>query len=408
MHRRSFLNRTAGAALAALSARAAARAAGAAGHEAQRTPPEAPSDSPWTSHGPRPRLRELGIASGRLAPGPLNALTDVPGVRVGMATRIEDPAPGSAFREPIRSGVTAVLAAVPGRPAAAGFFSMNGNGEWTGTEAIRASGRLEAPILLTGTANIGRVYQAALSWMGREHGLGAARLPAPVVGETWDEFLSEVESRPIGEAETLRALRGASSGPLAEGAVGSGTGMVCYDFKGGLGTASRRIEAAGALYTVGALVQANHGSREELLVDGVRVGEAITGFMPEEPRRSKSILLFLATDAPLDGLQCERLARRAALGLARTGATSHHASGDLALAVSLTGARSRSVLNDERVTPLWNAAVEATEEAILNALCRAVTMRGARGRVVHALPIDTLIDVMARHGRLKPPAGRRS
>lgn len=406
MDRRSFLNRALGATLGAVPLLTGSRMA--AGPAAVRPPagprpvPAAPSRIPWTPRGPRPRLRDLGIAPGRLRPGPLNAITDVPGVRVGLATRIEDPSPGSEFREPIRSGVTAVLAAEPEAPAAAGLFVINGNGEITGTEAIRASGRLEAPILFTGTSNIGRVYQAALRWMGRARGRGPGSLPPPVVGETWDEFLSEVRTRPIGERETLRALESASSGPVEEGAVGSGAGMTCYDFKGGIGTASRRVRAAGALYTVGALVQANHGSRRELRVDGVPAGEEIPDLLPEKPRRSKSILLLLATDAPLDGLQCERMARRAALGLARTGATSHHASGDLALAVSLTGARSRSLINDEQVTPLWEAAVEATEEAILNALCRAVTVRGAGGRVAHALPIDRLIEILIRHGRLRP------
>jgi len=387
MNRRSFLHRTLGATLGAASLPSAADGTN--------------SSIPWTSLGPRPRLRQLGISPGRLEPGPLNAITDVAGVRVGHATRIEDPYPGGGFDEPIRSGVTAILAAAPGRPAAAGLFVLNGNGEMTGTEEIRATGELEAPILFTGTANVGRVYQAALGWLGRAH--PGRRLPPPVVGETWDDSLSEVRTRPIGERETLAALGAAASGPVEEGGVGGGTGMVCYDFKGGIGTASRRLHAAGRLCTVGAPVQANHGDRPELRIDGVPVGEEIPDLLPVEPRRSKSILLLLATDAPLDGEQCARLARRAALGLARTGAVSHHGSGDLALAISTTGARSSTLLVDERLTPIWRAAVEATEEAILNALCRATTMRGAGGSLVHALPIDRLIESLVRHGRLRAP-----
>jgi D-aminopeptidase len=362
-------------------------------------PAPGPPPGRWGQEGPRPRLRELGVSIGRFPAGPLNAITDVAGVRVGHATRIEDPAPGSGA-EPIRSGATAILAARPGRPAAAGFFSINGNGEMTGTEEIRATGRLESPVLFTGTSSVGRVWQAAYGWMERQYGAGPH--PPPVVGETWDTGLSEVRIRPVGEAQALEALARAGSGPVEEGAVGGGTGMECYEFKGGIGTASRRVEAGGEAYTLGALVQANHGRRRELRVDGVPVGEEIRDLMPEEPaRRAKSILLLLATDAPLDALQCERLARRAALGLARTGATSHHGSGDLALALSTTGAAARALVNDEQVTPLWDAAVEATEEAILNALCKAVTMRGARGRRVHALPIDRLVEILVRYGRLR-------
>jgi D-aminopeptidase len=403
MDRRSFLNRALGATLGAAALDSPARGseppapAGVRGNLRR-----APSRIPWTPLGPRPRLRDLGLSPGRLPAGPLNAITDVPGVRVGQATRIEEPFPGCGFEEPIRSGVTAILAAAPGRPAAAGVFVINGNGELTGTEEIRATGELEAPILFTGTANIGRVHQAAEGWLARSH--PGRRLPPPVVGETWDESLSEVRTRPIGERETLAALSSASSSAVEEGAVGGGTGMVCYEFKGGIGTASRMARAAGRTYMLGALVQANHGERSELRVDGVPVGEEIADLLPEEPRRSKSILLLLATDAPLDGGQCERLARRAALGLARTGAVSHHGSGDLALALSTRGGRTRSFLNDERLSPLWQAAVEATEEAILNALCRATTMQGARGRKVHALPIDRLIASLIRHGRLAPPA----
>jgi D-aminopeptidase len=382
MRRRSFLGRALGAVAAGLLSGAAAR------------------PIPWKQDGPRPRLRDLGLSPGRFPTGPLNAITDVAGVRVGHATRIEDPEPGSGL-EPIRSGATAILAARPGRPAAAGFFSLNGNGELTGTEEIRATGRLESPILFTGTSNVGRVWQAAYGWMERQYGPGP--LPPPVVGETWDTGLSEVRSRPIGEAQALQALAGARTGAVEEGSIGSGTGMECYEFKGGIGTASRRVEVGGETYTLGALVQANHGSRRELRVDGVPVGEAIPDLLPDgPPRRAKSILMLLATDAPLDALQCERLARRAALGLARTGATSHHGSGDLALAFSSTGAGGRALVNDEQVTPLWEAGVEATEEAILNALCKAVTMRGARGRRVHALPIDRLIEILIRHGRLRP------
>ncbi|TKD11960.1 P1 family peptidase [Polyangium fumosum] len=361
----------------------------------------------------RRRIRDLGIGIGSLTPGRWNAITDVPGVRVGHVTRIEGEGPLVPGRGPIRTGVTVIL---PGDdvwrdniPAAR--FTLNGNGELTGVSTIDRHGLLETPIFLTDTSNIGRVMDGALAWMlDRYPEIGdSAPVPTPIVGETWAAFLHDAEGRHLTEEHVREAISAARSGPVEEGAVGGGTGMLCYEFKGGIGTASRRLPAAMGNYTLGVLVQTNHGRRAQLRIDGVPVGREITEGMPYEGRKSKSILIIGATDAPMTPVQLGRLAKRMALGLARTGAVSMHGSGDLLLFFS-TGVRVRRgavsmdvpVWNDEHISVAHEAAVEATEEAILNALAMARTMTGIHGNTAHALPLDRLPDIMRKYGRPIP------
>jgi D-aminopeptidase len=331
-------------------------------------------------------------------------------VRVGHATRIEgdgDLVPG---RGPIRTGVTAIL---PGddvyreSPAAARFV-LNGNGELTGLGAVDRNGLLETPIFLTDTSNVGRVMNGAITWMLDTYPeIGdTAPVPVPIVGETWAAFLNDDQGRHIHDEHVLAAIRGAKSGPVIEGAVGGGTGMTSYGFKGGIGTASRRLPKEQGGYTIGVLVQTNHGRRAQLRIDGVPVGEEIRDLTPVERKKSKSILLVGATDAPMLPSQLGRLCKRMALGLARTGAIAMHGSGDLLLFFS-TGARVKrgaalaevSIWNDEQINAAHQAAVEAAEEAILNALCMAETMTGINGNTVHALPLERLPGIFRKYGR---------
>lgn len=365
----------------------------------------------------RMRVRELGIAPGTMPPGRFNAITDVAGVEVGYTTLIRGEGRLVVGEGPVRTGVTAILPAGKerGDRLLAADFTLNGNGEMTGIGAVRRIGLLDAPILLTNTSSVGMVYDAALGWMA-ERRPGPMRFgggPEPVVGETWDAFLNDTEGRHVHAEHVRAAIEGASGGPVAEGCVGGGTGMVCYGFKGGTGTSSRVTDGGkkGRPYTVGVLVQANHGRRPQLTVEGVPVGREIPELMPERGEaRSKSILVVVATDAPLLPVQLQRLAKRTALGLARTGTLSMHSSGDLALAFSTANrlpARSVApvaelrVLDDEAITPLYQATIEATEEAVLNALTMATTMTGRDGNRVHALPLDRLVEVMRRYGRIK-------
>ena len=354
---------------------------------------------------PRARLRDLGLRTGQLPPGPLNAITDVAGVRVGHATVIHD-SPSVA-----RTGVTAIWPGGPdiwARAVTAGFHVLNGDGEMTGTIWIEEQGLLAMPLCITNTHSVGVVRDAVIAYAVRER--VPMRWLLPVVGETYDGWLSEADRFPVTAAHAFAALDGASSGAVAEGCVGGGTGMICHEFKGGIGTASRIVTAAGATCTVGALVQANYGSRDLLRVDGVPVGLEIgRDVVPshrEIPALGGSIIAVLATDAPLLPIQCKRLARRATIGLAWVGGIGANSSGDIFLAFS-TGNRVSTaaplspvqMIAPDEMTPLFQAAAEATEEAILNALTAAETTAGRRGRVVHALPLDRLQEVMRRHGR---------
>ncbi len=357
----------------------------------------------------RSRLRDLGITVGSLPTGRWNAITDIGGVRVGHATVIAD------RPSVVRTGVTAIW---PRGPEIwtdyvyAAFHSFNGYGEMTGVLWLDEQGLLGAPICITNTHAVGVVRDAICAYAVRQGVRQAFHLP--VVAETYDGRLSDAESFPVTREHAFAALDAATSGPVPEGNVGGGTGMICHDFKGGIGTASRRVDTAGAAYTVGALVQANYGNRELLRVDGVPVGREIGPDRVPLPSGSRqpdggSIIVVLATDAPLLPIQCRRLARRAGTGLAWVGGIGANGSGDIFLAFSTANhvrahepvAEVRS-LAPETMTPLFLAAAEATEEAILNALAAAETMTGFQGFTVHALPLDRLQQVMRRY---RPPAG---
>jgi D-aminopeptidase len=327
---------------------------------------------------------ELGIRIGELAPGPLDAITDVPGLRVGHTTLIKG--------ESVRTGVTAILPTVDGEPCFSGAHRLNGNGELTGLEWIRESGMLTTPIGLTNTFSVGVVRDAIVA---AQHAANRGRWHLPVVGETYDGFLNDIEGMHVRPEHVFTALESAAEGEVAEGAVGGGTGMICHGFKGGIGTASRRTAED---HTVGVLVQANHGSRSRLTVGSTPVGRLIGPERVPLPVRAEaegSIIVVVATDAPLLPHQCTRLAKRSALGIARTGGAGENSSGDFALAFA-TGNRLRNgesvsveMLANERIDPLFIATIEATEEAIVNALLSAETMTGRSG-TVHALPVDLL------------------
>ncbi|MDQ3822300.1 MAG: P1 family peptidase [Actinomycetota bacterium] len=340
------------------------------------------------------RARELGIEIGSGEPGPANAITDVAGIRVGHTTLVEG--------QDVRTGVTVVL---PPEEAFAGSHRLNGNGEVTGLEWIRESGLLTTPIGLTNTFSVGVVRDAIVA---AQHSTGRGEWHLPVVGETYDGRLNHIEGMHVRPEHVFGALEGAAAGPVAEGGVGGGTGMVCHGFKGGIGTASRVVEE----FTVGVLVQANHGRRPRLQVEGVPVGAELgperIPLPPPLDTAAGSVIVLVATDAPLLPHQCERLAQRAALGVARTGGAGENSSGDFMLAFA-TGNRGLSggtatvsleMVPNERIDPLFYAVIEATEEAIVNALLAAETMTGRGGVTVHRLDPDALVDVMRRHGRL--------
>ncbi|MCY4107341.1 MAG: P1 family peptidase [Chloroflexi bacterium] len=359
----------------------------------------------------RPRLRELGIHIGSYPTGPHNAITDVHGVEVGHCTIIHDE-PTTA-----RTGVTVILPrgqqTIDFNPVAAGIFSFSGFGEMTGWAVIDEFGLLYSPIGLTGTTSVGAVHEALST---DELGL---RLP--MVAETYDGFLNDAAAFHVRPEHVKSALAAATTGPIAEGNVGGGTGMICHGFKGGIGTASRRVPAAGHEYTLGTLVQANYGRREQLRVAGCPIGAWIDAQHTPTPARnnappataSSSIIIFLATDAPLLPTACRRLAKRATVGLARVGGTGHDGSGDIFLAFA-TGndwpvrAQQPTPLQSiphYQMNPLFDAAAEAVEEAILNALCAAETMSGKDGAQVYELPLDRLHELWERWNERRPQPG---
>lgn len=330
--------------------------------------------------------RDLGIRIGELEPGTNDAITDVAGVRVGHTTLIEG--------DNVRTGVTVVLPTPDGEPCFAGAHRLNGNGELTGLEWIRESGLLTTPIGLTNTFSVGVVRDALVA---AQHAANRGRWHLPVVGETYDGFLNEIEGMHVRTEHAFDALGRAADGPVEQGAVGGGTGMICHGFKGGIGTASRTTEAG---HAVGVLVQANHGRRARLAVNGVPVGRLIENVPTPEAKDDApdgSIIVVVATDAPLLPHQCERLAQRSALGIARTGGAGENSSGDFALAFS-TGNKTPErgpvdfVPNDD-IDPLFYATIEATEESIVNALLNGETMGSSRG-TVHGLPRDELLRVI--------------
>jgi D-aminopeptidase len=362
--------------------------------------------------GEAPRARDLEIPFDG-TPGTLNAITDVTGVTVGHTTLVQDLADGRA----VRTGVTAVLPRGEEslmRPVFGGWFALNGNGEMTGTTWLEESGQLEGPVMLTNTHSVGTVHQATIDWRIRQGEADATGYwwALPVVAETWDGPLNDINGFHVRPEHAHAALDSAASGPVAEGNVGGGTGMVCYEFKGGIGTASRVVEVLGAPYTVGVLVQANYGIREQLRIAGVPVGRHLRDdlvYTESDPPADEngSIIVVVATDAPLLPHQLERLAKRAALGLGRVGSIAGNGSGDIFIAFSTAdeslGHADRllvhhSVPNDE-INPLFGATVEAVEEAIINALVAARDMTGNRGVTVKALPHEELMEVMRQYGR---------
>ena len=379
----------------------------------------------------KPRARDLGIPF-EGTPGRFNAITDVDGVEVGHATIVRGSGELVIGEGPVRTGVTAVWPR--GRdesaPVYAAWFTLNGNGEMTGTTWVRDSGLMEGPVMITNTLSVGVVHHAVIRWgvardMERRRGGWLAALP--VVAETWDGTLNDIRGQHVTEEDAITAMEGARGGVVAEGNVGGGTGMICHRFKGGIGTSSREVEVRGDDYVVGVLVQCNYGSRETLRVAGVPVGREIGDLMPGreggggmegsagggvpgEGGREGSIIVVVATDAPLMPHQLERMARRVSMGMARNGSISSNSSGDIFVAFSTANERAASepgtstnarVMANGLLTPLFAATVEATEEAIINALVAAETMTGANGVTVHALPHDRLREVLRRYNRLE-------
>jgi len=355
----------------------------------------------------RTRLRQLGITIGDFPTGPNNAITDVPGVLVGHVTLIQD--------EPqvARTGITVIVPRegdIGSDYAFAGFHRFNGCGEMTGIHWLEETGLLSSAIALTNTMQIGMVRDALgeYSWVHSQHG----PYWLPVVAETYDGWLNDLSGPVLTRQHVFEAMQSARSGPVAEGNVGGGTGIICHDFKGGIGTSSRLVAAGGTQYSIAALVQTNYGDRQQLRVDGVPVGREIgLDKVPsawQQPPESSSIIIIIATDAPLLPMQCRRLAQRATSGLARVGGVGHNTSGDLFLAFA-TGnhipARSEGLVQLEgmlphnQLNPFFEAAADVVEESILNALTAAETMTGQQGRTAYALPLDMLQQVMKKYGR---------
>jgi L-aminopeptidase/D-esterase-like protein len=359
------------------------------------------------------RARALGVLF-EGTPGRRNAITDVTGVEVGHTTIISGEGRLEVGKGPVRTGVTAVLprGKASKDPVFAGWFSLNGNGEMTGTAWIDDSGFLDGPVLITNTHSVGTVRDAVIAWRVKHGRTGGPEdlWSLPVVAETWDGYLSDINGFHVKPEHAWAALDGASAGTVDEGSVGGGTGMVCHEFKGGIGTASRRLADAKGGYAVGVLVQCNYGLRRLLRISGVPVGREIA----EErvfKKESGSIIVIVATDAPLLPHQLRRVARRVPLGLGRMGSISGNGSGDLFLAFSTanpgasraTGKVGLSMLPNDRLDPIFEATAQATEEAVVNALVAARTMVGAEGRRVIALPHDRLREVLRKYGRLASP-----
>jgi D-aminopeptidase len=358
----------------------------------------------------RCRLRDLGVAVGRLPAGPLNAITDVPGVRVGHCTVSWGGPELPHGSGPARTGVTAIFPHgddVWRERVVAGAHAANGVGEIIGISAIREWGLIETPVLLTNSQSAGAVYDATVRWiMDQQPRAGLEDAVMPVVGECDDGHLNDLRGMHVREEHVRMALDGAAAGPVAEGCVGAGTGMSCFEFKSGIGTSSRRVRAHGRTWTVGVLALTNYGVRHRLSIDGVPVGREITDLLPTEDREG-SCIVVLATDAPLCARQCERMAKRCALGLAATGSYASDGSGEIMVAFTTAHRVPRasadlpalsSVANDH-MTELFEAAVDATAESVCNALTAATTTVGRDGNAAYALPLDRLVEALRRHGR---------
>ncbi len=367
------------------------------------------------------RARGLGIDL-LGTPGPFNAITDVSGVEVGFATLITGDGPLVAGNGPVRTGVTAILPlgrAGVGTAIAAGWHSLNGNGEMTGTTWIDEAGAISMPIGITNTHAIGPVHRGIIDWSIANNPALADRWLLPIAAETWDGYLNDINGPHIQPATTVAALDAARPGAVAEGSVGGGTGMNCYQFKGGTGTSSRQIILGGRTYTVGVLMQANFGSRAELVITGRRVGQQLLADNPIEdsdwlvPAGAGSCITIVATDAPLLPGQCKALARRVSFGLARTGTTGSHFSGDIFLAFSTAnpGALDSAFADIESssmslhsigfvpwgaMDPLFEAVVQSTEEAVLNVLAASRSMTGRDGHRSPGFPVSRLPELLAQ------------
>ncbi len=366
----------------------------------------------------KPRARDLGVPFDG-TPGPMNASTDVPGVEVGYSTLISGAGKLEVGVGPVRTGVTAIVPR--GKESArdsvfAAWYSQNGNGEMTGTTWIDESGFLEGPVMITNTHSIGVVHDAVIAWrvkQGKPDPTGYW-WSLPVVAETYDGGLNDINGFHVKPEHAFAALDSAKSGAIAEGNVGGGTGMICYGFKGGTGTASRKLGDKSGGYTVGVLVQANHGSKRQMLIAGVPVGRELSenqkdlGSHWRESEDVGSIIIVVATDAPLLPHQLERLARRATMGLARSGATSGNGSGDIFISFSTANAGAAKddgvvrlqMLPNNRMNALFEATVQATDEAIVNALIAAETMTGINDTKIDALPHEQLTKILEKYGRL--------
>lgn len=373
-----------------------------------------------------PRARDLGVPF-QGTPGTLNAITDVAGVEVGFTTLISGEGKLVEGKGPVRTGVTAILPR--GKtfdPVFAATHVLNGNGDMTGTQWINESGFLETPILITNTGSVGVVRDAALGWMSKRKYfapmIAYVWFAYPVVAETYDGVFNDMYGFHIKPNHVEAALDGAKTGPVSEGNVGGGTGMTCLGFKCGTGTSSRLVEAGGAKYTLGVLVQANFGTRHQLTVAGVPVGKEIKGFAPKvdfalppqmqgDAGGRGSIIAIAATDAPLLPHQLRRLAQRIGLGIGRTGGTADNGSGDIFLAFSTAnrgaagreGTKAVTMLSNDEIDPLIESTVDATEEAIINALVAGRTLTGINGNTMFQLPQDQLRAILKKYGRLIEP-----
>ena len=362
------------------------------------------------------RARALGIPfAGR--PGALNAITDVAGVEVGYTTLIDGSGKRIVGRGPVRTGVTALLPR--GRASAAssvfaGYFSLNGNGELTGCHWVEEAGRCDGPICITNTHSCGTVRDATIKWLVNDAG-GADQWWLPVVGETFDGYLNDINGFHVRDEHVFAALDGARGGAIEEGSVGGGTGMICYGFKGGSGTASRVVEFAREPYVVGALVQSNFGRRDQLTIAGVPVGAKLADWQPD-PRAGEagSVIAIVGTDAPLAAHQLKRLARRVGLGIGRGGSTAGHSSGDIFLAFSTANADALNpsehlgerlahldIIPDAQLSPFFDAVVQAVDEAVINSIVANETMRGCDDHVAYALPHDRVVALLRSAGALR-------
>jgi D-aminopeptidase len=370
---------------------------------------------------PRVRARELGFPLGRYRPGRYNAITDVEGVLVGHSTIVRGAGALKVGKGPVRTGVTAIL---PNRGnifeerVVGGGFILNGAGEVSGLTQVMEWGLIETPILLTNTLSVGAVADGCVKYMVERYpGIGEEHdVILPLVGECDDSYLNDVAGRHVNETHVLEAIQTAGEGPVAEGNVGGGTGMITCDFKAGIGTASRKLAPVLGGFTLGVLVMSNFGRREDLRVCGVAVGEALSSYYRDVPRRTHSygsIIAVLATDAPLTSHQLDRLAKRVALGIGRAGSYAAHGSGEIVISFSTANRVPRrtqkmiyrmKVLIDERMDPMYEAAVECTEEAILNALCMARDMDGVNENFVPAMPLRTVKELVERANPKKLPS----